>query len=137
MERLVGALSVLERLSGLHRLVLIADAVDGLQIVERRVFAAEEVADLDDVLVERTTANVGVDTPNRVNEILPCDDRFGVLMEIGENPDFFAADRNDLAVRENDFHLSRANGCSVEVEWRIGETHVFGDVEVVSDLCSA
>lgn len=61
---------------------MVADSVYCFQVVERSVLAFEQVANLDDVLVERTAANVGMNAPNGVDKILSRDDRVRILMKV-------------------------------------------------------
>ena len=61
-------------------LVLIADAVNRLQVIERRSLAFEQVADLHDVLVERTTSYISVYAPDRMDQVFARDDCFWVLV---------------------------------------------------------
>ena len=76
-------LRFLRSFSGFHRLVLVTDSMYGLQIIQGNLFPFKEIANLDNILIERAAANVGVNSPNRVNQILPSDDRAGVVVKVG------------------------------------------------------
>ncbi len=126
-------------LAGFGRLegfVLIADAVNCLEVIERHALAFEEVAYLYDVLVERAASDICMNTPDRVDEILPSDDRGWVVLKISEDADFLAANCDDFSIGKGNFHCVRIYGCRVEGKRSVGEFYVFGYVEVASDFCS-
>ena len=73
-----------------------------LEAVERKPVFLEGRADLDDVLVERAAADVGMNAPDGMDELLAGDDRVPVRVQVGEDAELLPADLVLAALGELD-----------------------------------
>jgi hypothetical protein len=64
--------------------------VDGTEAVELDAVFLEEIANLYDILVEGTTADIGVDAPDGVDQRLAWDYDPAMFRKVGEDTQFLA-----------------------------------------------
>ena len=109
----------------------VTDAVDRAEGLQVEAVVVEEVADLNDVLVELAAADIGVNTPDGMNERLARDDRALVGVEVGEDVELLATQvRGDVGFRERDFEARGADMRTAEIKGLVADLYVFRKILV-------
>ena len=108
--------------------------MDRSESVQREVVAFVELADLHNVLVERAAAHIGMDAPDRVDQILAGEHRVRVVGQISDNAEFFATDGLHLIIGKSHFETLRIDFCITEGERFVGDRSVACDVAIFDRL---
>jgi len=111
--------------------------MDGAQAIERPAVVGVSVADLRDVLVERTAADIGVYAPDGVNQAVATDDDAGIRVQVVEDAELLAAELMFLAAGEDELEPLGMDFRAIEAEHVGAERGIDGEAAVARGLAAA
>ncbi len=111
--------------------------MDRAEVVQAEAMAVEEISHLDDVLVEGAAFNVGMHTPNRMDERFAGNDDPLVFMDVSKDAQFLAADFFILSLGEFDFQAQGHDARAAKFEGFVHDPHVFREVHVARGFGTA
>ncbi len=111
--------------------------MDGAQAVERPAVVGVSISDLRDVLVERSTPDIGVHAPDGMDQTMSADDDAGIRVQVIEDTKFLAAELPLLVSTEDELEPLGMHFGSVEEEYVRAERGVAGEAAIAGGFASA